>query len=124
MRVVAVLILFFGWLAYLPTIPFQADDKKMMEEIRKALPVGMDRQAVEAFFNEHKIPHWCSTREEMKGGVPEWHRKSPDAVGTCSGRIDHVRDRYPFEEGISIEVEIDSKGKATQVLVKPFYRGL
>ncbi len=124
MRIVFALVLFFSWLAYLPTIPFQADDKKMMEEIRKALRVGMDKQAVEAFFNEHKILYACSTRKEMKDAGPEWHWASPDAVGTCGGNIQHVRNRFPFEEGISIEVEIDSRGKATQVVVKPFYTGL
>ena len=101
-------------------------DKMKIDEVRKALREGMDKQAVVAFFMQHGIPYGFGSREEVDMGVPQWQWKSPDAVGVVGGHIPNVRRRWlsPVSEGISIRVEIDSMNKVTQVVVEPTYTGL
>ena len=106
----------------------KTDEKMTIDEIRKVLHEGMDRQAAETFFTEHKIPYSFISRKKVDEDTlwfPKWQWKSPNAVGVLGGRIRNGRTRWfiPTSENISITVEIDSRGKVTQVVVNPEYTG-
>ena len=121
MRVFYVVVL--SLLVLFSLVSCKTDETMTIDEIRIALHEGMDKQAVEAFFTEHEIPYGFGTRRKVDEEVPKWEWKSPDAVGLYTGYILHVRTHLLklTSEGISIKVEIDSNGKVTQAVVKPYY---
>ncbi len=83
----------------------------------------MDRRQVEQFFEEHDIQYGFITREQPEEMVPRFQWKSEDAVGRYKGFIRDVRRRWWFfaRDHVSIEVEVDSTDRVTQVVVKPAY---
>lgn len=100
-----------------------AEGKMTVEEVQRHLHVGMERRQVEQFFEDHDIQYGFITREQSEEMVPRFEWKSEDAVGRYKGFIRNVRRRWWFfaREHVSIEVEVDSTGRATQVVVKPAY---
>ena len=94
-----------------------------VKEVKSHLRDGMDRRQVEQFFEDHDIEYGFITLEQSEEMVPRFQWKSNDAVGRYKGFIRDVRSRWWFfaREHISIEVEVDSAGRVTQVVVEPAF---
>ena len=116
-------VLACGFLLLAPLASSGAEGKMTVEEVQSRLREGMDRRQVEQFFEDHDIQYGFITREQSEEMVPRFQWKSEDAVGRYKGFIRDVRRRGWFfaREHVSIEVEVDSTGRVTQVVVKPAY---
>ena len=116
-------VLVCGLLLLAPIAGSDAEGRMTVEEVQGHLHKGMDRQQVEQFFEDHEIQYGFITREQSEEMAPRFQWKSEDAVGRYKGFIHDVRRRWWFfaREHVSIEVEVDSTGRVTQVVVKPAY---
>lgn len=94
-----------------------------IREIRHSLQEGMTRAEVEEFYESCRIPYSFRTREDDRWTIPKFPWKAQDAVGYYGGIIRDVRTIYwaLASEHITIDVEIDSKDRVSQVLVGKSY---
>ncbi len=100
-----------------------AEGKVKLSEIQSAIVEGIDRQAVERFFDDHDIEYGFVRREKTEMRVPPFPWKHPNAVGFYVGTIRNVRTRWWMlaSEHITIRAEIDPDGRVSQVVIKREY---
>lgn len=100
-----------------------SEDEVKINEIESSIVEGIDRQAVENFFQEQGIDYAFVPRSQVDDEVPPFEWKSPDAIGIYAGLIRDTKTRWLMlaSEHISIEVEIDSRDQVSQVVVKRAY---
>ncbi len=103
----------------------KAGDEMTFETVKKSLYEGMSKCAVEKFFESHDIEYVFRTRQEDRFTVPKFPWKAKDAVGYYGAVIRDVRTVWwaLASEHITIDVEINSEGKVSQVRVKRAYTG-
>lgn len=94
-----------------------------IREIKQSLQEGMSRAEVEEFYESRRIPYVFTTREQDKWSIPKFPWKAQDAVGYYGGIIRNVRTVWwaLASEHITIDVEIDSNNRVSQVLVRKDY---
>lgn len=112
-------------LVALLTCACKGSDEMTVETIKQSLHERMSTCAVENFFESHQIEYVFRTREEDRFSVPKFPWKAKDAVGYYGAVIRDVKTVWwaLASEHITIDVEIDSEGKVSQVRVRKGYTG-
>jgi len=110
-------------LSALPSCANEIDMK--IESLKNDIVVGMDWEDVARYLSANSVEYDFSSREQVdKYARPQFQWKSEDAVGIYAALIRDFDAKSPVvSEHIAVKIEIDSRNKVTQVIVKKGYTG-